>query len=198
LKLRQIVVGTDLKAGGARALGWALRQTQEDTCALHLVHVITQSQLDATGGLSAADKRERALSDIGRRLTSHAREAASHLLAEEGLDVDILALELSLQPRIAEGHATRSEQRIARAIAQVALDFDAGEIAIGRRGRPDSVYDQLQKLCTLESAAGEEPVRLRLRPGPELQKSPLWTATSESEPAPAPQAGPWRPPTGQT
>ena len=195
MKPRQIVVGVDLKPGGARALEWALLQTQEDTCAVHLVHVITQSQLDATGALSAADKREHALSDIGRRLTSHAREAANRLLAEDGIDVDVLALEMSLQPRVAEGHATRSEQRIARAIAQAALDFDTPEIVIGRRGRPDSVFDQLQKLCSVESASGAEPVHLRLRPSAELQKSPLWTATTESASEPAAQAGPWRPPT---
>ncbi len=194
MKLRQIVIGVDLKPGGARALEWALRRTSEESCALHVVHVLTQVQLDATGALSAADKRAHALSDIGRRLTSHAREAATRLLAEDGLDIDVLSLELSLQPRIAEGHAVRSEQRIARAIAQVALDFDTSEIVIGRRGRPDSVFDQLQRLCSLESAAGEEPVRLRLRPSAELQKSPLWTATTESASEPAPQAGPWRPP----
>jgi nucleotide-binding universal stress UspA family protein len=196
MKPRRIIVGIDLKPGGARALAWALLRTQEEACALHLVHVLTQSQLDATGALSASDKREHALSDIGRRLTSHAREAANHLLAEEGIDVDVLSLELSLEPRIVEGHATRSEQRVARAIAQVALDLDVAQIVIGRRGRPDSVYDQLAKFCSVESAAGEEPIRLLLRPGPELQKSPLWTATSEVPSAPARQAGPWRTPSG--
>jgi nucleotide-binding universal stress UspA family protein len=179
MTLRHVtVVAVDLQPPGDPALKRGLLLAGAGAT-VHLVHVITQQALDRTGATDVQAKRVAALDEVTRRIFSHAESVADALVFEAGEDLDFRALDLSVQPRVIQSHATRSEELIARTLVQAAVDYDAEQIVIGHHGRPGCVAEHLLKTCRRVSSEGESPIVLE--PRGDATKSGRWNALAGTQ-----------------
>lgn len=140
-----LIVGHDLTTYGDDALrAAALLSDQEGGLSMVLVHVITQQQLDKTGAISAAEKQqiaiERAYPDVWKRV-----EAMNE---ERGFEAT--ELEIDVVVRTAPVHLVRSQAKIAEILLELAKDFSAPRVVLGRKGRPDCVAEHVVEKGNLE------------------------------------------------
>jgi len=138
-----LVVGFDASSFGERAVFDALRAVEPGSGgSILVVSVIDQQGLDATGKLSAETKRaaalERAYPTVWRRVKEIGRGLTF------GLPDDV-----TVHIRFAPVHATRVHEEIARQLLQVAADFDARALVLGRQGRPGGVVEHLHARARL-------------------------------------------------
>ncbi len=176
-----LVVGFDLSVHGDQALldaSEALALDEGGRKSLHVVHVVDQKGLDATGQLSADRKREVAIERgyplVWRRVKDLAQRMPFGLPDDVVVDVGVAAV-----------HAVRTHEEIARRLLRVAGDFDASAIVLGRQGRPGSVVEHVRALAGLidgDKPEGATSLFLRSRDGaPAIAKSQVWSAEGTLE-----------------
>ncbi len=150
-----MIVGHDLTVHGDDALRAALRiSAAEGHLSIGVVHVVTQQALDRTGALSPDDKKTAAIESLfpvmWRRIAAVRDEIGD--ASNEGSDDahDASETELDVLVRIAPVHLARAEEHIALELLRVAVDFGATRILLGKRGRPDSVAERVERSGIIE------------------------------------------------
>ena len=167
-----VVVGFDLTAAGDQALldaSEALGLSDDASSSLHVVHVVDQKQLDATGALDAAGKKQRALDrlypEVWRRVKDLATRMPFGLPNDVAVDIGFAAV-----------HAVRTHEEIARRLLGVTCSSKCTRSACslntsstspsmrdsGRRKRcPESskARSAACKVVGSTSAKGEGPLR---------------------------------------
>lgn len=169
-----VVVGFDLTAAGDQALldaSEAIALSDDATSSLHVVHVVEQQALDATGALDAAGKQQRALDRlypaVWRRVKDLAARAPFGLPDDVAVDIGFAAV-----------HAVRAHEEIARRLLRVAGDFNGDVVVVGRAGRPGSVVEHLRALGLVDGDRpdGATALFLRAKDGAVIAKSQAWSA----------------------
>jgi nucleotide-binding universal stress UspA family protein len=135
-----LVVGHDLTARGDDALRAAIVLSRaEGGLSACVVHVLTQQDLDKTGRLSASEKQQAAVEGAYPRVWKRIEEV------QEDIGLDAESLEVDVVVRVAPVHLVRSQAKIAEILVELARDFAADRVVLGRRGRPDGVADHLTR-----------------------------------------------------
>ncbi|NUP09805.1 MAG: hypothetical protein HOW73_27480 [Polyangiaceae bacterium] len=133
-----LIVGHDLTTHGDDAVRTAfMLSDREGGLSTLLVYVVTQQELDKTGALSFSDKQqvavEKAYPELWRRLD----------MVLESRHEDADKVEVDVVVRSAPVHLVRSQAKIAEVLLEIARDFSASRIVLGRKGRPDCVAEHV-------------------------------------------------------
>jgi len=133
-----IVVGLDASAASDVALAKALELVEGDET-IHVVHVVSQIELDATGELTFEDKRARVLERTFPEIWKRVRRIAE----ERGKSDDEAERALDVQLRFAPVHVTAFQRKTAEELVTAMDDYRARLLVLGREGRPGSVAENV-------------------------------------------------------
>lgn len=144
-----LIVGHDWTERGDDALEAAVRMSAAaGGLSVLVVHVVTQQDLDKTGGLSADEKRAAAIERTYPQLWQRVELIADEL-RKAGLDHEA---ELDVAVRVAPVHLVRSQAAIAAILLEIARDFSATRMVLGRHGRPDCVAEHVLAAGELDAS----------------------------------------------
>ncbi len=158
-----IVVGYDRSAFSTTALHHALESAAAEAVdTVYVVHVVSQAELDATKELTADAKKAAALESLYPALWKEITAVVEAVAEREPL---VAAVTIDLELRFAPVHLTRLQSHIAAELLQVASDYGAAAIVLGRAGRPGSVAELLLSSDQFDAVETSRPLVLTAKAG---------------------------------